>query len=227
MNRGCPRMGSAESLLEQNQFISPCIFVSPYADTVTQLLKKPTVGQKLVDLGLFDAPPTDVQVRQLFTRALFRLNDNLLQKSSSVINRFKNRTSIGLQIRTGGQLANHKEDTIFFSLDKMYRVYSILDTLLEGIHEEVVIFLATDSKEIYKLLSSKYHLPIIMASYYSVGHSADLRGYGNIDYINRAMIDLQVLSNCDYLLTTFTSSFGNTASYLSHSLNKIIMNYKD
>ena len=102
-----------------------------------------------------------------------------------------------------------------------------LDKLLEGIHEKVVIFLATDSKEVYTLLSRKYRLPIIMASYYSVGHSAELRGYGNIDYINRAMIDLQVLSNCDYLLTTFTSSFGNTASYLSHSLNKIIMDYKD
>ena len=67
MSSHCPDMGSAESILEHNQFISPCIFVSPYADTITHQLKNPAVGQKLVDLGLFDAPPTDVQVRQLLT----------------------------------------------------------------------------------------------------------------------------------------------------------------
>ena len=90
----------------------------------------------------------------------------------------------------------------------------------------MVLFVSTDSNRVLSLLKERYAIPIVTSNYYSIGHSTALRG-GVSETLYRAMIDLRVLANCDHLLTTYTSSFGNTASYLSHSLNKYILKYND
>lgn len=196
-------------------------------DFIEDQLEIKGAGKKLVDLGLFDDEPKPIQIRQLLSRALFRLNDELLTKSADVFQEIRNRTSIGVQIRTGGKLANDKEDSIFFSSDKMYRVYAILNTLIEGINEDVVIYLSTDSNRVVALLKNEMHVPVVVAKYYKPSHSTEYRSEDYLQGLYRGVIDLKVLSQCNFLLTTFTSSFGNLASYLSHSLNKVVMNYKD
>lgn len=217
----------AQKFIRANGKQNKCIIASSYLDFIDTQLKINGTSKKLVDLGLFDDEPKPIQVRQLLSRALFRLNDELLTKSDDVFQEIRNRTSIGVQIRTGGKMANAEEDTIFFSPDKMYRVYAILNSLIEGIKDDVVIYLSTDSNRVVALLKNELHVPVVVAKYYKPSHSTLLRSGDHVQGLNRGVIDLKVLSQCDYLLTTFTSSFGNLASYLSHSLNKVIMNYKD
>ena len=218
--------GDADNYFKQNNVLEDCMNVSPYLDFVHDLMKHDSVREQLVELGLFETEPTTIQVRQLLTRCLFRLNDSLLEKSSSVLRQFNNHTSIGMQIRTGGKMANYKEDTTFFSEEKLDRIFTVIDGYVKEFQDKMVLFISTDSNEVLSVLKQRYSFPILTSNYYSIGHSTSLRG-GVTETFYRALIDIRVLANCDHLLTTYTSSFGNTASYLSHSLNKYILKYND
>lgn len=220
----CLEFEDSNEIFKSNQVYNQCMLLSPYLDYVNDLMSHPSVRSRLVHLGLFETEPTTLQVRQLLTRSLFRLTTNLIQKSSSVIDDLGNRTSIGLQIRTGGKLANHPEDTAFFTEDTLDRIVDTVESIIQTISGEVVLFLSTDSNKVYHKLREAFSVPIVVTRYYVIGHSSYIRG-GTQENLYRALIDLRVLAYCDYLVTTFTSSFGSTASYLSHSSNQWMLRY--
>ena len=200
-----------------------------YFDFIDVLTSKQRIREILVELELFDKEPASIQVKQLLVRSLFMLNSNILYQVSTITQQFQNATSIGIQIRTGGSLANNQEQSAFFTQEKLFRIHTIVTQLLnseKAVKGEFVLFLSSDSEQVISSFRKQFKHRIVVTDFYRIGHSSRLRG-GTRETFFRAVMDIQILSQCDYLLTTYTSSFGNAASYLSHSMNKLLLNYKD
>ena len=61
---------------------------------------------------------------------------------------------------------------------------------------------------------------VMTADVYQIGHTARGRTDYDNSFVKRAVIDLYLLSRCDYLIVTKGSSFGDTAVILS-SVNSV------
>ena len=205
-----------------------CTIGIAYIDSSSMLLNSNSTMERFVQLGLFPYTPTIRQITRLLSRGLFKPIAPILSYASDLLKSLRQYTSLGIQIRTGGSLSNDADVTVFFSEATLPRVYQLVKDVVNNENlTNVIIFLSTDSNRV--IYQSKFHFafPIVTADKYKIGHSNSLRGRVSTSAIERALVDVYVLSNCDFLFTTSTSSFGDLASDLSHSEKKFTLYFQN
>lgn len=130
---------------------------------------------------------------------------------------------IGFQFRTGGHVANYEEDTVFIRMNRLDSVYRVLRNVSQANHfRHPYLYLSTDSTKVVRQFKMDRKYPLIMYEKYPIGHSSRVRD-GNDDTIFRAVSDIYLLSQCNAIITTYTSSFGDLARMLSYSDSKTII----
>ena len=204
-----------------------CYKVTFTEDDIPKLLNKPESRQRLVSLGLFESLPTDSEVRTLLTNAFFLPKSNLASYSKEFVRNLRKYPSIGVQIRTGGALASDNESNVFFSQSTMYRVIDMINKVLtENYIYDYNLFVSTDSQETLTQLKSIFPQLMHTSDDFKIGHTSNLRSHDGSNHGQRALIDLMVLSSCDYLIYTEDSSYGRLASVLSFSEKKYNVSHK-
>ena len=174
-------------------------------------------------LGLFQSIPTIREVQEQITRLLFKLKPSILNELSPTLAEIRKHQVIGLQFRTGGHVANYQEQTVFIRMERLNSIYQVLGNVSRANHfSHPYVFLSTDSTQVANLFKKNKKYPLILYEKYPIGHSCRYR-YGNDNTILRAVSDIYLLSQCNAIITTFTSSFGDLANMLSYSKSKTIV----
>ena len=203
------------------------ITVTTVYDAVTRI-HSGVVDDKLKSIGFLpsaSAVGVYERMREIHS-ILYRLLLNPSFELCSVVNSytrlFKEKHSIGVQIRMGGNMSNTKDAT-FMNMTRVMGVVSELRKLLSGRNDsQAVLFISADSSSIVDYFKeSLQHISVISVSEYPIGHSATTYGRGNKQQweqaTKRAIIDLMILKECDYLIITRGSSFGDLAADLQQS----------
>lgn len=130
--------------------------------------------------------------------------------------------TIGIQIRSGGQLSNASERSTFLDLPTAESIPLFCSRLMlkrEWQQEEVMIFLTSDSDSLMYRLQSQVRYPFhyMNVETYRKGHTSTLytRGSDSLPTFKRSVLDVLLLSFCDALLITQRSSFGSLAGKLA------------
>ena len=212
------------SFRENGLGVSTCIRTSDFMDVTWRMMEIPENANKLVKMGLFDSTPSNEEVSHLISLVLFRLKDSLRKQADAFFSEYP-RPRLGLQVRTGGTVSNTHEESLFYSLEKVDPIMSFVKSFAQNnTLSNVTLFLSTDSNQMVNAIREKSPFPIVMLNAYSIGHSSPLRNGNSLSSsLKRAVMDIYLLSKCDYLITTRSSSFGDTAAFLSSSPFKQIM----
>ena len=210
--------------LENGIGVNSCIQTSDYMDVTWRMMEIPGNAEKLVKMGLFDSTPSNEEVSHLLSLVLFQLNDTLRDQADTIFSKYPH-PLLGLQIRTGGTVSNTHEESLFYSLDKVDPIMSFVSSFARNnTLSNVTLFLSTDSNAMIQAIKEKSSYPIVMLDVYSIGHSSPMRNHNSLSSsLKRAVMDIYLLSKCDYLITTRSSSFGDTAAFLSSTPFKQIM----
>ena len=149
----------------------------------------------------------------------------------------KKRKLIGVQMRLGGSKANYNE--------KMFLGPHCISRFVERVEhyikirnwdrEQVYVFVSTDSsyalKEIKKRLDTNDTKIVYSVKEWKIGHSAlgKSQSYGEKlrdSFMNRAILDLLILKESDYLIYSHGSSYGQMAYELQQSYRYPVHAYK-
>ena len=126
---------------------------------------------------------------------------------------------MGLQLRFGGKIAEFQEGFKFIKEENIGRVVDFINKKLQSVNN-YTFYLSSDSKKAPKLLAP-LNASFVMADAFEIGHT---RGK-NLKFMERAILDLYVLSKCDILFTTWFSTYGNFARDLSDSRRIYMIKY--
>jgi len=152
----------------------------------------------------------------------FKVKDDILNE----VNQFyetnlKNKTTLGCQIRLGDMVKTHDVPNI----DRYWN--KILDILREEPQIEQ-IFLATDDDEAIEYLSKKTPIPIVYQKniYRTSSESpyerlnSERENHGH-NLCREVLIDMLLLSKCDYFLSSKISAVSLITTILSENIKKI------
>lgn len=204
-----------------------CYRMSYTEDDIPKLMQNNEYRSHLVSLGIFDHLPTDDEIRTVMTYAFFLPNSKVTFYVNEFVQNLHRYPSLGVQIRTGGSLASDNEESVFFSQSTLYRVIDMINRVLtENYIFDYNLFISTDSQEILTELKASFPQLMHTSDSFKIGHTASLRSTNSDDHGNRALIDLMILSSCDYLIYTEDSSYGRLASALSFSDKKYFVVHK-
>ena len=159
-------------------------------------------------------------LRGQVARLLLTPNAEITQTIMGNLKRFEKRPVIGVQLRMGGSLSKTTEHHNFLDMSSLSFVEREIEYALKFLNvkkRDVTLFVTTDSLIIRNRMLAMYmDMNPIIANGYSVGHSSTHFVWGNshVIYLNRAIMDLILLSQCDYILYTQRSSYGQLAMRL-------------
>ena len=178
---------------------------------------------KLLDMGFLSSNTTintDYRYFQIHS-ILYRLLLNPSVELCTIINKYSAQLqlskSIGLQIRMGGKLSNIN-DAKFMNMTRVDRVIQEVKR-----HQSPIVFVSTDTPWIPDYLKSNLNstVRILHVKEFEIGHSASytVRNDSHLweAVTKRAIVDLMILKDCDRLLVTSGSSFGDLAIGLQQS----------
>ena len=147
---------------------------------------------------------------QYFGRFLFQPKQSIVDIGNKLLEKMTG-VRVGLQLRFGGNIAEFQEGFKFIKEENIGRVVDFINKKLQGVNN-YTFYLSSDSKKAPKLLEP-LNASFVLADTFEIGHT---RGK-NLKFMERAILDLYVLSKCDILFTTWFSTYGNFARDLSHS----------
>ena len=163
------------------------------------------------------------EVHSILYRLLLNPSFELCSVVHSYTRLLKNNYSIGVQIRMGGNMSNTMDCT-FMNMTRVMGVLNEVRRLLSLKNESnAVLFVSVDTPSIVDFFQESLNsIRIISVKEYSIGHSATVYGnWGNKQQweqaTKRAIIDLMILKECDHLITTSGSSYGDLATELQQS----------
>ena len=138
---------------------------------------------------------------------------------------FAERPVLGVQIRTAGLLADRKERISFINETELQRIPQlIMDTIANYQFSNTLkgIYLSSDSQIAENLVNRTVgmHYPIFTTNLFMRGHTT---ANPKDAVVNRALIDVFMLAECDGLLTTRRSGFGDISSILSRTRKKSVI----
>ena len=185
----------------------------------------PTLYQhQLFTLGLIreEGNYTSMELGREFRCSLFPLLFNPIEPVASVINRYidslKGYYVIGVQMRFGGKMANYHEQS-FLKPSDLGKLRALINSALERVgNQSVALFISSDSDKGLKGLKKAFErrVKVVTVKEFAVGHSC--KGYYHDKkkekwpkFVQRAIVDLMVLKESDYLIVTGKSSFGEYA----------------
>ena len=194
-----------------------CYFITHMHDLTNYIYSNANSSIRMRSL-FHELPDKRILTKQL-SHLLFNLKKPLKEQAQQIGERM-NPPLIGLQIRTGGNLASFKDSASYIKMDNLVNVINLINTIITNNKlENGTIFLSTDSAVVQDHLKRVIH-KVVTADVYQIGHTARGRTDYNDSFVKRAVIDLFLLSRCDYLIVTKGSSFGDTAVILS-SVNTV------
>ena len=149
----------------------------------------------------------------------------VVQKHMKIL---REKKMIGIQMRLGGKKANYAEKLFLGpkSVDVFIRKIEKYMQQKGWKREDVVVFVSTDStfalNEVKKILNTPSYSMVYSANDFAIGHSAlgKTLTYGDrqhASFLNRAILDLLLLKESDYLIYSQGSSFGLIAYELQQA----------
>ena len=123
--------------------------------------------------------------------------------------------TFGVQVRTGGNLANDFEELSMISEEAMYRVPSQILEICEKhnvVFSDWNLYVSSDSDRAINFLFNTFKsvFNVIYSTKYPHGHTCP--DYIRSTSLKSALIDVHILGSSDILLTTKGSGFGRMAS---------------
>ena len=118
---------------------------------------------------------------------------------------------IGVQFRTGGQLANTREDAGYLDFgDIPLCVETVRRYCKEKQYsmDSVTIHVSTDSDEVLRILQREFAGSVFIPPFHSVSHTSFVQSRKRFEGYYSALIDIALLRECEYLVLTWWSSFG-------------------
>lgn len=224
---GCsPKLSALESEPLPALAPEPNLVITAYFDYTKHLFLTPRYDAQLQSLGLapfFSSPHARLQrtffaefplmtaVRLFFVPKLplQALIDQTLRQAQSF-------HLIGLQVRMGSGGADFRDSHRFLRMAALRSFVELAENyrVARGIPEDgVKWFLSTDSSEVERNLTATYPGRVVVASGFGRGHSSS--EFANRNAFYRAVIDVGVLSRCEYMVLTNHSSFGMIARMLA------------
>ncbi|KAK8817419.1 hypothetical protein WA556_003312 [Blastocystis sp. ATCC 50177/Nand II] len=224
---GCsPKLSALESEPLPALAPEPNLVITAYFDYTKHLFLTPRYDAQLQSLGLapfFSSPHARLQrtffaefplmtaVRLFFVPKLplQALIDQTLRQAQSF-------HLIGLQVRMGSGGADFRDSHRFLRMAALRSFVQLAENyrVARGIPEDgVKWFLSTDSSEVERNLTATYPGRVVVASGFGRGHSSS--EFANRNAFYRAVIDVGVLSRCEYMVLTNHSSFGMIARMLA------------
>ena len=155
---------------------------------------------------------------QYFGRFLFQPKQSIVDIGNKLLEKMTG-VRVGLQLRFGGNIAEFQEGFKFIKEENIGRVVNFINKKLQGVNN-YTFYLSSDSKKAPKLLEP-LNASFVLADTFEIGHT---RGK-NLKFMERAILDLYVLSKCDILFTTWFSTYGNFARDLSDSRRIYMIKY--
>lgn len=184
---------------------------------LSQLLRSiPDAYQKLKEMGLF-------QVGNDYHFLLYRLvlqpSDRLRSAILSILQKPEMKQCIGMQIRTGGNLANLKEKVRFLTEPRVHWYAVHINEKYTG---KETIYLSSDSDNAIQLVKLRMtNHTVITSNQFPISHSS--LGNKKNKGLKRALIDMIVSSHCNPIHITQWSTFGQAIRYLSYVAKTEIM----
>lgn len=211
------------------------VILTTYSDITSRFLRTDFYRERLVEWGIIPDLNGKMQhARQgsLFRAAILPLivspQPYLCQVVNKHIKILRQKKIIGIQMRLGGQKANYNE--------KLFLGPKSIAVFLEKVErciqqkgwkrEEVYVFVSTDStyalNEVKKALNIPAYKMVYSVSEYMIGHSALGKTliYGDKQrdsFMNRAILDLLLLKESDFLIYSQGSSYGLIAYELQQA----------
>lgn len=196
-----------------------CYFITHMHDLTEFIFKNENCTRRM--LNLFQEIPDQRTISKQLSHLLFHLK-RTLREQARMIEKEMNHPLIGLQIRTGSGLADFKDSASYMTMDRMSHVNSLIESIIRNGLSNSTIFLSTDSNAVQEYMKNTTY-NVVTADVYQIGHTARGRPGYDDSFIKRAVIDLYLLSRCDYLIVTKGSSFGDTAVILSSVTSVLVI----
>ena len=123
--------------------------------------------------------------------------------------------TFGVQVRTGGNLANDFERTSMISEEALHKIPSQIEDICKKhnvTYKDWNLYISSDSDRatnyIFDTFKSKFN--VIFSTKHTRGHTSS--GHLKSNSLMSALIDVHILGSSDILLTTKGSGFGRIAS---------------
>lgn len=128
---------------------------------------------------------------------------------------------VGIQLRTGGYVASTHESERFLFMSSLSLLYEEVSHLMKKngwSADDTTLFVSSDSGIVMRAVQQHYEsqIRVVNTAGYRQGHSSPYKNAGkHFVYLKRAILDLLLLSNSDFVLYTHKSSYGKLAMRLS------------
>lgn len=150
---------------------------------------------------------TDAIIRM--SRLLFKPNKRIFDLVSPYRKK-PNSIQLGVQIRTGGKLANSKEAAVFLDDSSMPIILSTINDQLRKLPATTELYISSDSDIMIRRIVQEYsNRKVHYLNCTSRGHSEK-----SISGLECGLMDIVLISESDYLIYTKGSSFGFLISNL-------------
>ena len=151
-------------------------------------------------------------------RLFFRPKQSLQREVDQFLSAWSSFHLIGMQIRMGSGGADFRDTHTFLKLEAVSTFVSLAEEyrVARGFSSaSMKWFISTDSSVVERRLKALYPEQVIVLDSFRRGHSSLEKSNRNGFF--RAVVDISVLSRCEYLILTNHSSFGMIARMVSDS----------
>ena len=185
------------------------------------VLNDTKIRKFLYNKGIIQSPFESYDnIYRIIARDLLRPKRELRTYIDSILWSMYPSVSVGVQLRIGGNYSNTPEGHQFIRMEQMPFVLEKISSIIKNIHSKPIIYLSTDSNYTKEWIQ-QLNLTIVEANRYPSGHSSSNKSrFLHTLYTLRAIVDLHVLTHCDYMIVTGFSSYGILAARMSWGTNK-------
>ena len=183
--------------------------------TPRSVVQTPENLQALIDSKLLREGQNWDYLYKLLFHIVLSPNGSIRDEIDEEKRRLTRPYTFGVQVRTGGNLANDFERTSMISEEAMHKIPSQIEDICKKhnvTYKDWNLYISSDSDRatnyIFDTFKSKFN--VIFSTKYTRGHTSS--GHLKSNSLMSAMIDVHILGSSDVLLTTKGSGFGRIAS---------------
>ena len=183
--------------------------------TPRSVVQTPENLQALIDSKLLREGQNWDYLYKLLFHIVLSPNGSIRDEIDEEKRRLTRPYTFGVQVRTGGNLANDFEELSMISEEAMYRVPSQILEICEKhnvVFSDWNLYVSSDSDRAINFLFDTFKsvFNVIYSTKYPHGHTCP--DYIRSTSLKSALIDVHILGSSDILLTTKGSGFGRMAS---------------
>ena len=161
---------------------------------------------------------------QVFLTKVLKPQPWIQEKVDEVLKPWKGMFLIGFHIRMGTSGGTFKDTHIFLHPHDVYRYANKAEAFMEEHHLNINNtrwLISTDADKAETMLREKYGDLIVTSNEYHRGHSKT--GARDADGFSRAVIDMLILAQCDYLILTSHSTYSVMARTMRKAGSDFVM----